>query len=109
MSTSLPYTPSNYRFCLSLLHRLRAVEDPEDPESKISITINSTSHLSCPELIQIIQSKDLSTYTYYHLAQDTHKVIGYADITNFMFDFAPMITSPATIELIHGDTPVELN
>lgn len=106
--SSLPYTSSSYLNCLSLLTRLSAIEDTNLPTSMISITVDSTSHLFAPELFQIIQSRDRDSYTYQHLAPETHSILESVDITNFLFDFQPLIASPATIELIHGDDPVLL-
>ena len=109
MSYSLPYTPSSYFLCLSLLTRLNPIKDHDLPTSMISITVDSTSNLFAPELFQILQSRNFDNYTYQHLAPQTHTVVKSVDITDFLFDFLPLITSPATIELIHGDSPVPLN
>ena len=108
MSYSLPYTSESYFLCLSVLTRLNPVEDIHLPSSMISITIDSTAHLFAPELFQILQSRNKDCYTYQHLASETHSIIKSANITDFLFELQPLITSPATIELIHGENPVLL-
>ena len=108
MSYTVVFSESSYFVTLNKLMQLSPIEDEELSTSMLSIEVDGTCDWA-PELHQIMQSRDQRTYTYQHLAEKTHEVIERFDVTDYLLEFVPSITTPASICLIHGEMGVDLN